>query len=483
MAVSKFYLGYKQLSKAVFEWEAADRTALLAAFMVIEVFSHWLWCLFVWYRRDIYSNYVDITLLYPLWISVSMVGVFLLWMSSRFSPVRNAKSNLYTWQAILITIYSAYITFVITILGHSSLVTGVSLVGGAMLGMMLISRRYVWRAFVGQIIAILAVTLFPYFGITLPNLRQMIATTLPPNIHSYVTYNEMAMMKDATAATVLPNGRLNWDSVNYLRQSSNLLWRSTHIYMSLPKAIFIIYMFRTLLVILDDSRKETLQHANQDELTQLKNRRYGLMQMKQALVSIEPAQDFSVILLDLDWFKDINDSYGHDIGDRVLVTVAQALLQCLTDDAIVSRYGGEEFLIVLPDTKHDSAMVIAEQLRLSIADQTIVVDDNTTFNVTASLGLYTLTHDERHCIKHTCEKLSQTESGYQFKKPQVSKSNSERAGKNIDTTQLPQDICQRLICMADKALYNAKGLGRDKVVSANEMLKAGDNKIDSLYGN
>lgn len=483
MAVYKFYLGYKQLSKAVFEWEAADRTALLAAFMVIEVFSHWLWCLFVWYRRDTYSNYVDINLLYPLWISVSIVGIFLLWMSSRFSPVRNANSNLNTWQAILITIYSAYITFIITILGHSSLVTGVSLVGGAMLGMMLISRKYVWRAFIGQIIAILVVTLLPYAGITLPNLRQMIATTLPPNIHSYVTYNEMAMIKDATAATVLPNGRLNWDSVNYLRQSSNLLWRSTHIYMSLPKAIFIIYMFRTLLVILDDSRKETLQHANQDELTQLKNRRYGLMQMKQALISIEPAQDFSVILLDLDWFKDINDSYGHDIGDRVLVTVAQALLQCLTDDAIVSRYGGEEFLIVLPDTKHDSAMVIAEQLRLSIADQTIVVDDNATFNVTASLGLYTLTHDERSCIKHACEKLSQAEAGYQLKKPQVSKSSSERAGKNIDTTQLPQDICQRLICMADKALYNAKGLGRDKVVSANEMLKSGDNKIDSLYSN
>jgi len=59
MAVSKFYLGYKQLSKAVFEWQAADRTALLAAFMVMDVFSHWLWCLFVWYRRDAYSNYID----------------------------------------------------------------------------------------------------------------------------------------------------------------------------------------------------------------------------------------------------------------------------------------------------------------------------------------------------------------------------------------------------------------------------------------
>ena len=472
MPVSKFYLGHRELSKAVFEWEAADRTALLAAFMLIEVFSHWLWCLFVWYHRDTYSAYVDITLLYLLWISVSMVGIFLLWMSSRFSPVRSARSNLQIWQALLITIYSVYITFVIAILGHSSLVTGVSLVGGAMLGMMLINRKYVWRAFIGQIIAILAVSLLPYFGITIPNLRQLTAITLPSSIHSYMTHSDMTIMK---------NEALTWEGLNHLRQSSNILWRSTHIYMSLPKAIFIIYIFRILLVSLDDSRRETLQHANQDELTQLKNRRYGLMQMKQALVSIEHAQDFSVILLDLDWFKDINDNYGHDIGDRVLVTVAQALLQSLTDDAIVSRYGGEEFLIVLPNTKHNSAMVIAEQLRLSIAEQTIVVDDNITFNVTASLGLYTLTHDERNYIKHTCEKLSQVESGYQFKKLKISKSDNERADKKVDTAQLPQDICQRLIGMADKALYNAKGRGRDKVVSANEMLESSDTKIDALY--
>ncbi|MBH0096772.1 GGDEF domain-containing protein [Psychrobacter sp. NZS113] len=482
MAVSKFYLGYKQLSKAVFEWQAADRTALLAAFMVMDVFSHWLWCLFVWYRRDAYSNYIDMNLLYPIWIGVSVVGVFLLWMSSRFSPVRKAKSNIYTWQAILITIYSAYITFIVAVLGHSSLVAGVSLVGGTMLGMMLISRRYVWRAFIGQIIAILVVTLIPYVGITIPNLRQMIATTLPPNIHSYVTYSEMAMMKDATAATVLPNGRLNWDSVNYLRQSSNLLWRSTHIYMSLPKAIFIIYMFRTLLVILDDSRKETLQHANQDELTQLKNRRYGLMQMKQALVTIEESQDISVILLDLDWFKEVNDNYGHDVGDRVLITVAQTLSQSLTDDTIVSRYGGEEFLIVLPNTKHDSAMVIAEQLRLSIAEQTIMVDDNITFNVTASLGLYTLTYKECMSFKKANRAAGKTETGCQLDHSQLNKS---YIGKTFDNqtelTQLPQDICQRLICRADKALYKAKSLGRNQVVSANEMSESGDDKIDSLY--
>ncbi|MFP3570199.1 diguanylate cyclase domain-containing protein, partial [Paraburkholderia sp. SIMBA_030] len=102
--------------------------------------------------------------------------------------------------------------------------------------------------------------------------------------------------------TIIKNEALTWEGLNHLRQSSNLLWRSTHIYMSLPKAIFIIYMFRILLVSLDDSRRETLRHANQDELTQLKNRRYGLKKMKYALATVREYQDLSVMLLDLDWF-------------------------------------------------------------------------------------------------------------------------------------------------------------------------------------
>ena len=484
MAVSISHLGYTKLSQAIFEWQAADKTSLLALFMVMEVSLHWLWCLFVWWRRDIYDTYVDIALLYPLWFGVTLVALFLLWMTSRFSPVKKANSNLYKWQGILITVYSAYIAMVILVLGHSSLVAGVSLVGGAILGMMLIRRRYVWRAFLGHAAVILAVTFIPYLGVTLPNLRQMTLTVIPlDTYYSYINYSEITTIENAISASVFQNGTLNWDSVDQLRRSSAFFWRSTHIYMALPKAIFIIYMFRTLLLILDDSKKEILQHANQDELTQLKSRRYGMMQMKQVLKSVEDHQDISVILLDLDWFKEVNDSYGHEIGDRVLVEVAQTLLQSLTDETIVSRYGGEEFLIVLPDTKHDTAMIIAEQLRRVIAKHVIILDDDTAFSVTASLGLYTLTHGERNCIKQACETLNKKDASQSLAKPQrIPSYSSKRVNRKIPAVQLPHDICQRLICMADKALYEAKGRGRDQVVSANEMLAAKNNNIEALYG-
>ena len=507
MALSISHLGYKKLSRVIFEWQAADRALLLALFVLMEITSHWFWCLFVWWRQDTYGSYVDMELFYPLWIGVTLLGIFFIWMVSRLSPMREDNGSLHKWQAILVALYSVYIAVVILVMGHSSLVAGISLVGGAMLGMMLIRRRYVWKAFLGHIVLIFLVTLIPYFGFTIPNLRHMTITSFPLDTYSYLTYSETTAIENAISASIFENGTLSWDTFNQLRFSSAFFWRSTHIYMALPKAIFIIYMFRTLLLILDNSKAEIMQYANQDELTQLKSRRYGLTQMQQALLAMGDKQDFSVILLDLDWFKNINDNYGHDVGDQVLSEVAQTLSKSLTEDAIVSRYGGEEFLIVLPDTQHDRAMSIAEQLRRDIAQHVISSDDNADFNVTASLGVYTLTHDERARIQSEYKAVALKESTPPLTSSQKQNANikdsqdngskqssskqsssqkrvahrRKRVATEIAKAQLPIDICQRLICIADKALYEAKDRGRNQVVSANDMLAAESSKATSLY--
>ncbi|MGP4972863.1 diguanylate cyclase [Psychrobacter alimentarius] len=490
MAISISHLGYKKLSRVIFEWQAADRASLLALFVLMEVFSHWLWCLFVWWQRDVYVSSVDMDLLYPSWIGVTLTGIFFFWMASRLSPLRKDGHSLHKWQAVLVAVYSIYIAVVILVMGHSSLVSGVSLVGGAMLAMMLIRRRYVWKAFLGHIILIVVFTVFPYFGFVLPTLRQTAATNanaFPVVTYTYMGYSAVTSVESSIYNSILQNSKLSWETLSQLRFSSAFFWRATHLYMALPKAIFIVYTFRTLLLILDASKKEILQHANQDELTQLQSRRYGLMQMKEALIAIKDQQDFSVILLDLDWFKEINDKYGHEVGDRVLAEVAQTLLQSLAEETIISRYGGEEFLIVLPDTKHDSAMIIAEQIRLSIANQVITVEDDITFNVTTSLGLYTLTHEERNCIKQTQEILAQQEAPHTAIETKKAKSRAikftrDQVNHPASIDQPPHDICQRLIRAADKALYEAKGRGRNQVVSANEMCDLEEGVATSLYG-
>lgn len=483
MAVSIYQLGYKKLSRIIFEWQAADRASLMALFILMEAYLHWLWCLYVWIRRDKLSIYVDMDMLYPMWLGVHIMGLFAWWMVEHLSRIKDDDARLNRWQIVLVAVYSVYIAFVILVMGQSGLVSGVSLVGGAMLGMMLIRRRYIWRAFLGLILLVLVVISLPYWGIDFPSLQHIHESTIPLDIYSYLIASglstiEMSAIENAMATSTLSNEALGIDGLNEVRQSSALFWHSTHIYLAVPKAIFIVYVFRALLLILDASKAETLKHANQDELTQLTNRRYGLTQMRDTLVALDHKQNYSVILMDLDWFKSINDSYGHQVGDQVLQEVAGVLKATLKDTDNVSRYGGEEFLIVLPSTAHHEVLTIAEQLRSNIAEHMIQVSDGFSFQVTASFGVYTLTCEELARIKQdhmTTEPESVMPVLTKLQKLKRRKNPKGQAGNSSpeqSQNELPSDICQRLISIADKALYEAKDLGRNKVVSANKMRAA-----------
>lgn len=476
MSVSIYQLGYKKLSQIIFEWQAADRASLLALFMSIEVLLHWLWCLYVWWRQDALVEYVNIAYIYPLWIVTTIMGLFFLWMVGKLSRIKNNRNDLNKWQIILLIPYTFYIASVIILMSYSSLFAGVSLVGGAMLGMMLVRRRYIWRVFLLQIFLILIAIVMPYFGIRLPSLRYL--TVIHPllDTYSYLTYNEIMAVENAMAAASLANNKIfSWDNISDLQRSSAFFWRLTHVYLAIPKAIFIVYAFRTLLLILDESKKEIVQHANQDELTQLNNRRFGLTEMQKTLIETTESQDNSIILLDLDLFKTVNDNYGHEVGDQVLCEVAKILTESLSDNAIVSRYGGEEFLIILPDTTHDEAIEVAEQLRVYIARHIIKVTEDFSFNITASLGLYTLDDIEMRRIKNESLPIALIETTSKLGRLRRFKSLAKEQKKvePIDT-QLYKNMSQRLIRIADKALYKAKDRGRDQVVSANELIASGD---------
>lgn len=468
MAVSIYQQGYNKVSQIAFEWRAARKASLLALFITIEIVTHWLWCFMVWCRHDAVDDYVHMHFLYPLWLGVTFAGLFFWWLRAHLACSKNQGGHLYQWQIVLITVYTLYITVVIIMMDYSSLFAGVTLVGCAMLGMMLIRRRYVWYMFLAQILLILMAVISPYFGIALPNLRQLMISYPMFDTFSYLNYNEIMVIENTIAASIFKHESLDWDSFYQIQHSSTFFWRVTHIYLALPKAFLIVYAFRTLLVVLDDSKKEILQHANQDELTMLDNRRYGLTKMQLLLQSTVDTQDNSIILLDLDLFKGVNDRYGHDVGDQVLKDVAQVLRETLTTTDIVSRYGGEEFLIILPDTAHDRAMIMAEKLRRNISLKQITVADSLSFSVTASLGLYTLTSTALACMTQECTLTLPISVPQKPNKRQLFGSLHGEEGEEANLRQLHSDICQRLICIADKALYVAKASGRNQVVSANE---------------
>jgi diguanylate cyclase (GGDEF)-like protein len=130
----------------------------------------------------------------------------------------------------------------------------------------------------------------------------------------------------------------------------------------------------------------------------------------------------SLIVADLDYFKKINDTHGHPAGDAVLVNVASKLRNCIRPQEALGRYGGEEFLIVLPGASHATALSVAERMRREVAAAPVLVN-GATFNLTISAGV-------------------------------------------ASTDLFPSATTEELISRADVALYAAKDAGRNRVVQA-----------------
>lgn len=182
----------------------------------------------------------------------------------------------------------------------------------------------------------------------------------------------------------------------------------------------IIYLVaRSFIKELKTAETKLVEMATQDFLTGLLNRRETFHRLDEELQrSRRLATPFSVLLLDLDHFKQVNDVHGHSAGDLVLQAVAAALRQGVRPYDLCCRYGGEEFLVILPETALEAAAGIAERLRHDIENLKIAVTKKTDLRITASIGAATLVGNE-----------------------------------SID----------QLIARADEAMYNAKASGRNRV--------------------
>lgn len=158
--------------------------------------------------------------------------------------------------------------------------------------------------------------------------------------------------------------------------------------------------------------------AHHDELTGAKNRRWILKQLEALMQQLAPGH-LAVIMLDIDHFKKVNDTYGHDAGDQVLKHFVQTLQKELRETDQLGRYGGEEFLVVLPHTSEQAAWKVAERLRKAVEAST--------------------THYQARPLKVT-------------------------TSLGISLTTTAEMTSEMLINHADEALYKAKQSGRNRTV-------------------
>ena len=128
--------------------------------------------------------------------------------------------------------------------------------------------------------------------------------------------------------------------------------------------------------------------STHDTLTNIYNRGFFNRKLESKIKSSKRyGTNFSLILLDIDHFKKVNDTYGHNAGDTVLIKIAQTIKDNLRDDDLVARWGGEEFVILLPHTELNGALLLAEKLRIIIENSSILPQQKITSSF--GVGIYT----------------------------------------------------------------------------------------------
>jgi diguanylate cyclase (GGDEF)-like protein len=146
--------------------------------------------------------------------------------------------------------------------------------------------------------------------------------------------------------------------------------------------------FNTMAENLQAQHAELVKASSHDALTGCLNHGQFIMDFDREFSRVNRYKDnLSLLMVDLDHFKSVNDTYGHPAGDVVLQKVAEAMDSQLRASDTLYRYGGEEFVILLPETDSRGALTVAESIRRKVADTAIVVDGQQTVTITVSIGV------------------------------------------------------------------------------------------------
>tara|TARA_Y100000296_G_scaffold58695_1_gene67655 strand:- start:193 stop:1869 length:1677 start_codon:yes stop_codon:yes gene_type:complete len=192
------------------------------------------------------------------------------------------------------------------------------------------------------------------------------------------------------------------------------------------EALMLAFIISHRIKILEDiraSQEELKEQASTDPLTRLHNRRYFSSEADFLLALCrEQKRPMAVMIADIDHFKRVNDTWGHPVGDKVIVRIAQTLKSCCRSRDLLARFGGEEFVILLPDADLRQAALCAERIRATVAKTAFQMVDGETAHVSMSIG--------------------------------------------VALVDVEQDSIQSALDRADQALYAAKQDGRNRVAIA-----------------
>jgi len=161
-----------------------------------------------------------------------------------------------------------------------------------------------------------------------------------------------------------------------------------------------------------ETKKQLQREATHDHLTEIYNRRHIMALLEKGLLQAARYEfPYSVVLIDLDHFKQVNDTYGHPAGDAVLISAVNVLQSCIRDADTLGRWGGEEFIVLLPHTSEQEAVKAAQKWIEHIAATPVALPDGQKTHISFSAGVacYAEKHDRQPVQERIEELLRQTD--------------------------------------------------------------------------
>lgn len=371
---------WRQRLAAVLEWSEVDKSIFLMLILV-PILGAYIFAILIAQRlpdgaRLIHFAPASQLLIIELGL---VVGALVIIGISLY--LRKTKPQSLWIQHLATQYYSLSLVTCSYYIGTLTFCTGVVLLGAPVFGFILLNRRVVWGATIVSTFALISLTYATAFG--------------------WLPY----------APAVVPPT----DS------DTNLMWISIIFFFTAPHFIIII-MFADQMLNYWRNREDTIRTLSRtDMLTSLLNRR-SIMELLDMEIArtLRHGPPLTIVILDLDHFKRINDTWGHPTGDRVLKEAARVLSASIRKCDMVGRFGGEEFMIMLPDTTLAGAATLIERCRVLLAETTIHADNGDSIHISASFGLA---------------------------------SNENRLSLSTET----------MIKLADEALYRAKAEGRNRL--------------------
>jgi diguanylate cyclase (GGDEF)-like protein len=366
----------------VLEWSVVDK-GMLAMSLIIPVYTQYLlWGLYTLSRPD-RERLINVGIMHDLvLINISLlsgaIAIFLLGL-----VLRRKKPDVLWYQHLATQYFALSLVGISHYVGSMNFCAGMVLLGGPVFGFIVLDRRVIW----------------------------------PASIEAFVL---MMVLIYATAFGKLPYAPVVVPPTDAV---SNLFWINSYLSFAAPFLFSIVLLADQALAWWRKREDMIRELSRTDVLTGVHNRR-SIMDMlaREAARTIRHGPPLSLVILDLDHFKRVNDTWGHPTGDLVLKEAANVIRNTIRIDDAVGRYGGEEFMILLPETELSGALALVERCRHNLAETKIKAENGDIISVSGSFGLA---------------------------------SNRELDGFNADL----------LIKAADAALYRAKEGGRNRVES------------------